>query len=44
MEQFHYKEQTVDTNVFQKRNKHKYFRLNYIVDSLLIFVLPIPFN
>jgi len=44
MEQIRYKEQTVDANVFRKHNKHKYFRLNYIVDFLLIFELPIPFH
>jgi len=27
-----------------KHNKHKYFRLTYISDSLLIFGLPIPFH
>lgn len=34
MEQIHYKEQTVDADVFRKHNRHKYFMLNYILDSL----------
>jgi hypothetical protein len=38
MEQIHYKEPTVNTNVFRKHNKHKYFRLNYILDYLMTFL------
>jgi hypothetical protein len=44
VEQIHHKEQTVDTNLFQKHNKHEYFSLNYILDSVLIFGLAIPFH